>query len=71
MSVREIMIKCHFLVTLVVSTGQTHNFGNLKCYTVGTPNFVSSYRLQPVVNDSDLLSGRDFAPLTHRNHRVS
>ena len=30
MSVREIMIKCHFLVTLVVSTGQTHNFGNLR-----------------------------------------
>ena len=27
---------------------------------VDTPNFVSSYRLQPVVNDSDLLSGRDF-----------
>ena len=39
--------------------------------TVGTPNFVSSYRLQPVVNDSDLLSGRDFASLTHRSHRVS
>ena len=35
-------------------------------YTVATPNFVSSYRLQPVVNDSDLLSRRDFAPLTHR-----
>ena len=30
-------------------------------YTVATPNFGSSYRLQPVVNDSDLLSGRDFA----------
>ena len=30
MSVREIMIKGHFLVTLVVSTGQTHNFGNLR-----------------------------------------
>ena len=28
MSVREIMIKGHFLVTLVVSTGQTHNFGH-------------------------------------------
>ena len=40
-------------------------------YIVDTPNFVSSYRLQPVVNDSDLLSGRDFAPLTHRRHRVS
>ena len=39
--------------------------------TVGTPNFVSSYRLQPVVNDSDLLSGWDFASLTHRSHRVS
>ena len=38
---------------------------------VDTPNFVSSYRLQPVVNDSDLLSGRDFAPLTHRRHRIS
>ena len=25
MSVREIMIKGHFLVNLVVSTGQTHN----------------------------------------------
>ena len=30
MSVREIMIKDHFVVTLVVSTGQTHNFGNLR-----------------------------------------
>ena len=30
MSVRDIMIKSHFLVTLVVSTGQTHNFGNLR-----------------------------------------
>ena len=30
MSVREIMIKGHFLVTLVVSTGQTHTFGNLR-----------------------------------------
>ena len=29
MSVREIMIK-GLLVTLVVSTGQTHNFGNLR-----------------------------------------
>ena len=37
--------------------------------TVATPNFVSSYRLQPVVNDSDLLSGRDFVPLTHRIDR--
>ena len=38
---------------------------------VDTPDFVSSYGLQPVVNDSDLLSGRDFAPLTHRRHRIS
>ena len=30
LSVRDIMIKDHFLVTSVVSTGQTHNFGNLK-----------------------------------------
>ena len=30
MSVREIMIIGHFLVTLVVSTGQTHNFCNLR-----------------------------------------
>ena len=30
MSVRDIMIKGHFLVTLVVSTGQTHNFGKLR-----------------------------------------
>ena len=30
MSVREIMIKGHLLVTLVVSTGQTHNFGSLR-----------------------------------------
>ena len=29
-SVRDIMIKGHFLVTSVVSTGQTHNFGNLR-----------------------------------------
>ena len=29
-SVRDIMIKRHFLVTSVVSTGQTHNFGNLR-----------------------------------------
>ena len=35
-------------------------------YTVDTPNIVSSYRLQSVVNDSDLLAGRDFVPLTHR-----
>ena len=26
----SIMIKSNFLVTLVVSTGQTHNFGNLR-----------------------------------------
>ena len=38
----------------------------LETNIVDTPNFVSSYRLQPVVNDSDLLSRRDFAPLTHR-----
>ena len=37
-----------------------------ECNTVDTPNFVSSYQLQSVVNDSDLLAGRDFAPLTHR-----
>ena len=30
MSVRDIVIKRHFLVTLVVSTGQTHNIGNLR-----------------------------------------
>ena len=30
MSVRDIMIKRHFLVNLVVSTGQTHHFGNLR-----------------------------------------
>ena len=52
-----------------------HNHSVLKekqsMYIVDTPNFVSSYRLQPVVNDSDLLSGRDFAPLTHRRHRIS
>ena len=29
-SVRDIMIKRHFLVTSVVSTGQTHTFGNLR-----------------------------------------
>ena len=29
-SVRDIMIKRHCLVTSVVSTGQTHNFGNLR-----------------------------------------
>ena len=29
-SVRDIMIKHHVLVTSVVSTGQTHNFGNLR-----------------------------------------
>ena len=30
MSVRDIVTKRHVLVTLVVSTGQTHNFGNLR-----------------------------------------
>ena len=30
MSVRDIMIKRHLLVTLVVSTGQTHNVGNIR-----------------------------------------
>ena len=34
-------------------------------YIVDTPNFVSNYRLESVVNDSDLLTGRDFTPLTH------
>ena len=29
-SVCDIMIKRHLFVTLVVSTGQTHNFGNLR-----------------------------------------
>ena len=41
------MIKSHFLVTLVVSTGQTHNFGNLKPAT-GRP-YVRAFSLSGTV----------------------
>ena len=35
-------------------------------FTVETPKFVSSYRLQSVGTGWDLLTGRDLQPLTHR-----
>ena len=43
-----------------------HGPCNLDYNTVDTPKFVSSYRLQSVVTDWDLLTGRDLAPLTNR-----
>ena len=40
------MIKLHFWVTLVVSTGQTHNFGNLRpaMYRLLIPHIKPSVR---------------------------
>ena len=44
MSVREIMIKGHFLVTLVVGTGQTHNFGTGHSVITNVPFIESTHQ---------------------------